>query len=239
MFCIRIGNIDELGKVKDFYNSLIEEMQEAKYKPGWKKDIYPTMEMLREALEKGELYIGEEEGKTASCMILNRTCNERYQEISWPMKAEPDQVLAVHTFGVHPRFSGRGLGKRMIEEAVKMAANRGMKAIRLDVLEGNLPAEKLYQKVGFLKKCIDDKDRYDFLIFSPQGKIIWESVLNEIDRELKLHRVELDVFSFNPRAIRAYEKAGFRREGVLRDAVKDGDKYGDDILMAILEEEWE
>ena len=39
--------------------------------------------------------------------------------------------------------------------------------------------------VGFLKKCIDDKDRYDFLIFSPQGKIIGESVLNEIDRELR------------------------------------------------------
>ena len=112
MFCIRIGNIDELGKVKDFYDSLIEEMQEAEYKPGWKKDIYPTMEMLREALEKGELYIGEEEGKTASCMILNRTCNERYQEISWPTKAEPDQVLAVHTFGVHPRFSRPGTGKK-------------------------------------------------------------------------------------------------------------------------------
>ena len=26
--------------------------------------------------------------------------------------------------------------------------------------------------VGFLKKCIDDKDRFDFLICSPQGKII-------------------------------------------------------------------
>ena len=64
MFGIRIGNIDELGKVKNFYDSLIEEMQEAEYKPGWKKDIYPTMEMLREALENRELYIGEEEGKT-------------------------------------------------------------------------------------------------------------------------------------------------------------------------------
>ena len=75
MFCIRIGKIEELGKVKDFYDSLIEKMQEAEYKPGWKKDIYPTREMLREALEKGELYIGEEAGKTVSCMILNRTCN--------------------------------------------------------------------------------------------------------------------------------------------------------------------
>lgn len=57
--------------------------------------------------------------------------------------------------------------------------------------------------------------------------------------ELGLHRLELDVFSFNPRAERAYEKAGFRREGVRRDAVLDGDGYGDDILMAILEPEWQ
>ena len=149
MFGIRIGNIEELGKVKNFYDSLIEEMQEAEYKPGWKKDIYPTMEMLREALENRELYIGEEEGKTAACMILNLNCNERYQEISWKTEAGPDQVLAVHTFGVHPRFSGRGLGKKMMEEAVKMASDRGMKTIALDVLAGNLPAEKLYQKVGF------------------------------------------------------------------------------------------
>lgn len=56
--------------------------------------------------------------------------------------------------------------------------------------------------------------------------------------ELGLHRLELDVFSFNPRAERAYEKAGFRREGVLRDALWDGKTYADDILMAMLEEEW-
>ncbi len=56
--------------------------------------------------------------------------------------------------------------------------------------------------------------------------------------ELKLHRLELDVYSFNPRAERVYQKAGFRREGVLRDAVLDGQQYADDILMSILEEEW-
>ena len=55
---------------------------------------------------------------------------------------------------------------------------------------------------------------------------------------LGLHRLSLDVFSFNPRAERAYLAAGFRREGVLRDAVRDGEGYGDDILMALLEEEW-
>ncbi|MBN6090150.1 GNAT family N-acetyltransferase [Lactobacillus delbrueckii subsp. bulgaricus] len=53
-----------------------------------------------------------------------------------------------------------------------------------------------------------------------------------------MHRLELDVFSFNPRAEKAYLRAGFKREGVLRDAVFDRGKYADDILMAILEDDW-
>lgn len=56
--------------------------------------------------------------------------------------------------------------------------------------------------------------------------------------ELGLHRLELDVFSINPRAQHVYEKAGFRIEGVLRDAIWLGDGYCDDVLMALLEDEW-
>ena len=40
------------------------------------------------------------------------------------------------------------------------------------------------------------------------------------------------------RAEKCYLKAGFNREGVLRDAVLNGDEYADDILMSILEVEW-
>lgn len=53
-----------------------------------------------------------------------------------------------------------------------------------------------------------------------------------------IHRLALDVYSFNPSAEKVYLKAGFKREGVLRDAIMDGDKYTDDILMSILEDEW-
>ena len=55
---------------------------------------------------------------------------------------------------------------------------------------------------------------------------------------MKLHRLELDVYSFNPRAEKVYLKAGFKQEGVLRDAIMDGDSYADDIIMSILEDEW-
>ncbi len=55
---------------------------------------------------------------------------------------------------------------------------------------------------------------------------------------LGLHRVGLSVFSFNERAIRSYEKAGFRIEGRLRDAIARDGRYWDEIQMGALRPEW-
>jgi RimJ/RimL family protein N-acetyltransferase len=56
--------------------------------------------------------------------------------------------------------------------------------------------------------------------------------------QLGLHRIELDVLGSNPRAKRVYEKVGFVVEGVRRDAFAfDGERV-DEILMAILADEW-
>jgi RimJ/RimL family protein N-acetyltransferase len=55
---------------------------------------------------------------------------------------------------------------------------------------------------------------------------------------LDLHRVELEVYDFNPRARRVYEKVGFVVEGVRRDALWwDGAWHGA-VSMAILAHEW-
>jgi RimJ/RimL family protein N-acetyltransferase len=55
---------------------------------------------------------------------------------------------------------------------------------------------------------------------------------------LPLHRIELEVYAFNPRAQRAYEKAGFVVEGRLRDALRfDGERI-DAIVMSVLRPDW-
>ena len=56
---------------------------------------------------------------------------------------------------------------------------------------------------------------------------------------LNLHRIFLRVFEGNPRAIRAYEKAGFVHEGRMRQAEFRDDKYLDVLLMSVLRPEWQ
>jgi len=53
-----------------------------------------------------------------------------------------------------------------------------------------------------------------------------------------LHRVGLDVLAINPRAQALYEGVGFRVEGRLREAYRDGDRWCDAVVMGILEDEF-
>jgi RimJ/RimL family protein N-acetyltransferase len=56
--------------------------------------------------------------------------------------------------------------------------------------------------------------------------------------QLGLHRIGLGVYDFNQTAIACYERAGFRREGLLREVSRIGDEYWSSCVMGILEDEW-
>jgi RimJ/RimL family protein N-acetyltransferase len=53
--------------------------------------------------------------------------------------------------------------------------------------------------------------------------------------EMKLHRLYAFVLAFNPRARRAFEKAGFKLDGTLRDDRFDGARFADAFLLSRLE----
>jgi RimJ/RimL family protein N-acetyltransferase len=56
--------------------------------------------------------------------------------------------------------------------------------------------------------------------------------------QLGLHRIDLVVFDFNTAAITCYERAGFRKEKLLRNARKVGDQYWNLYAMRLLRSEW-
>jgi RimJ/RimL family protein N-acetyltransferase len=56
--------------------------------------------------------------------------------------------------------------------------------------------------------------------------------------ELNLQRVTLGVHAYNSRAVRAYEKAGFQIEGVIRGETLREGRRTDGLYMGILRQEW-
>ena len=58
-------------------------------------------------------------------------------------------------------------------------------------------------------------------------------------RQLRLERIELDVYEPNQRARRSYEKAGFATEGTLRHAHFSDGRFQDVLRMSLLRSEWE
>jgi RimJ/RimL family protein N-acetyltransferase len=56
--------------------------------------------------------------------------------------------------------------------------------------------------------------------------------------EMGLHRVQLGVYAYNERAIRSYARAGFREEARRAEVAFHGGRWHDEVLMAILEDDW-
>lgn len=64
-------------------------------------------------------------------------------------------------------------------------------------------------------------------------------ILGYAFEELNLHRISLNVFEYNERAICSYKKAGFVIEGKLREYVHRNGRHWDLVYMGILRQEWE
>lgn len=142
---IRPAMESEFPLVRDFYYALIDDMESEKYPPGWKKGIYPENSYIKDAVLKGTLHIGVSDGKIVSAMVLNDEFNPGYNSASW----DDINFSVIHILGVSPRYAGKGVGSAMIKRALEISKKRGKAAVRLDVLIGNIPAVRLYEKNGF------------------------------------------------------------------------------------------
>jgi RimJ/RimL family protein N-acetyltransferase len=70
------------------------------------------------------------------------------------------------------------------------------------------------------------------------GTDAMQVILRFAFEELNLYRVSLDVFEYNPRAVRSSENAGFSHEGRLRRCLNRNGRRWDLIYMGILRDEW-
>ncbi len=167
---IKKADSDQYQAVRDFYYSLIDAIDGLEHTVEWKKDIYPSPDFIRESISNGNLYIGIEDEKIISAMVMNHECNEAYKEFPWPTIAEEDEISVIHALGVHPSQTRKGYASEMVKYAITTARENHQKVIRLDVLKGNIAAEKLYGSLDFqylqtIQMFYEDTGWKDFMLY--------------------------------------------------------------------------
>ena len=143
------ANSKQFQPVRALYHAVIDGVGDSTDSVGWKKDIYPSPDFLKDSIDNGELYIATEGETIIGAFVMNHRYNEEYKTFQWPTKAEDAEITVIHALGVHPACTGKGIARHMVQFAVDFAREHQQKVIRLDVLKGNLRAEKLYTGMGF------------------------------------------------------------------------------------------
>lgn len=146
---IRKATAADIDNIVTLYNATIDYLETHKNYPCWKKDVYPTREDATDGLEKEQLYVAMIGEKIAGTMILKNEPVDGYEAAEWLTKADYQNIIVIHTLAVHPDFMKNRVAWELLQFAERLGRDEQYASIRLDVVKGNIPAERLYQKSGY------------------------------------------------------------------------------------------
>ena len=132
-----------------FYNDVTERTPEMATYARWSKGKHPTVEGICAYIDEESMYLYKEEGNIIGAMAVTMYQGEDYHAIDWAEQVADDKVAVIHILAVNPDAQGKGIGSKMIREAIRLALNNGILAVRLDALASNTPAHRLYERLGF------------------------------------------------------------------------------------------
>lgn len=133
-----------------FYDRVVLDLTQHVNYPKWEYRVYPSYAYAKETAEKGELYLCmDEKNEIAGVYVLNTEPGGTYEDGNWVQALRRGEYLVIHAFAVGPERRGQHIGEYMLQYALKKAADEGCRAVRVDVVPGNEPAIRLYEKLGF------------------------------------------------------------------------------------------
>ena len=148
-FVIESGTTADIDELEKLYDDLNDYLSATTNYPGWIKGIYPIREDAVAGIENNTLLVVRHDGKIAGSIILDHHPDEAYNNVKWKIEADYSRIFVIRTFVVHPSFLKMGIGRTLMDYSFELAQQSGIKSIRLDVYENNLPAISLYEKCGF------------------------------------------------------------------------------------------
>ena len=156
MYRIRKGTQDDIKQIAGIYDRILTEEESGRTVIGWVRGVYPTANTAQEALDAGELFVLEDEGKVQAAARINRLQVPEYANAKWEYDAPEDRIMVLHTLVVDPVAGGHGYGSGFVDFYEKYALEQGCPYLHMDTNEKNAAARRLYARLGYKEIGIVD-----------------------------------------------------------------------------------
>ena len=128
-------SIKDLDQIRALYWRLLDSSPKYGQILQWKKNIYPNDDDWNSYIVKGEMYLILKDTDVIGAVAVTNAQSKEYRK-------------------------GDGAATVALDEIIKLAADKKKKAVRLDAIGTNVPAQKLYEKYGFVN-CGTAQEYYE------------------------------------------------------------------------------
>lgn len=150
-FLVRKATADDMDAVMDFYHNMIDEMRGTDFDILWQRDKHPSDAHLRESVERGQMFIGvAPDGQIATALVVNHDRAPGYEAVPWEVDAPIEELGIVHSVATRPAYHGNGYASKLMQFAIDVSREEGLRALQLDTFVDNVRSHGLYDKLGFI-----------------------------------------------------------------------------------------
>lgn len=146
------ASINYLERLTVFYRDVILHTENMDIYAKWVYGQHPTDEMIQKYIDEDAMYFCEKDGSIISAVAVTAYQGEDYHGIDWNLPLSDDEVAVVHILCVDPKLQKQGIAKETMRLVIELSKSMNKKAVRLDALSCNTPAQRLYEKLGFSRK---------------------------------------------------------------------------------------
>lgn len=146
---IRKATQNDIDAVEKLYDAIHTAEENGKQTIGWIRGVYPVRATAENALQRGDLFVLEDDGEIYGTGIINKTQVESYKQGKWKYDVTDDQVCVLHTLVISPDSAGKGYGRAFLAYYEKYAEENGCLDLRIDTNARNAVARSMYQKHGY------------------------------------------------------------------------------------------
>lgn len=151
---IRKATGGDIDAVAEIYELIHTEEEAGRSTTGWKRGVYPTRAVAETAVQRGDLFVMEDEERVVAAAIINHIQVDIYAGAPWQYDAPDEQIMVLHTLVVDPRVKGRGLGSAFETFYERYALEHGCPYLRIDTNARNTAARRLYARLGYRETAV-------------------------------------------------------------------------------------